>query len=128
MPKLEERAQQLRDQARGRLLEVVGSIYRDETVKPEDEISHLKPVYHVTRYISRTRETAVVDFLVIRLDTPVSISKDIALLLFADLPGYFVEGEQFSPGLVLYKKQPAEIIERLSQELYGRLCVECKSL
>lgn len=127
-----------REAARARLLEVL---------KPSP--AHLRPdngflergtfyqyfatVWALTRYKSRARATSIVDFLVIRDNRPVSISREILQVLPEDVAkataGRFSipPGNEYT-GLVLTKDRPEDIVNRLSMILFGRYCLDIEIL
>ena len=80
------------------------------------------PIYCIHRYQSRTRETLIVDFLLIRSNTPIFLTQRLATLIPRPIDNkkrFTVSpGQQYS-GLVLHKTTPEMIIERLSLDLFG---------
>lgn len=115
-----------RDTARERLLELLGV-----------GLSHLpqqsfQPIWMLTRYRSRTGETRIIDFLVIRDNRPISISEEIAAILPRALPnvqGFSPEPGQQHTGMVFgTKTNPEDIINRLSMVLFARHCLKMENL
>lgn len=114
-----------RDTARERLLELL--------TRPVNDFGTTElRIWALTRYRSRTGETRIIDFLVIRDNRPISISEEIAALLPRALPnvqGFSPEPGQQHTGMVFgTKTNPEDIINRLSMVLFARHCLKMENL
>jgi len=130
MNTLAERSDALRQSAYEKLLETLGpkKLWMMEE-RPELNMPTPVPsIWAFTRYRSRSGETRIVDFIVIRDNRPVSISGDINALLPTTERNFSIPPGEYFTGIVLGKKSPEDVVKELSVLLLGRDCLKLETL
>jgi hypothetical protein len=133
MSTLAQRSEELRETARARLLELLPA----RSLADRLEIAHglkpagperFSPVFAFIRYKSRSGETRIVDFIVIRDNRPVSISGEINALLPTTERNFSIPPGEYYTGIVLGKKSPEDVVKDLSLLLFGQECLSVETL